>query len=215
MKKACVALLVGLFALAVTASAAPDGNERGIAGYGPMLGVSLARIHEKDFDNSLKLGIGLGGFLSYRLTPSFSLMGQVLFVQKGYRYTETNSYGTYKSRLTLNYLELPILAQYTFGADTFRYHAFAGPDFGFKMGGKYSYEYDGMSGEDSDMSHFKGMDLGLKFGAGLDYPIGPGRVGFDLAFIVGLCNMYADKDGDYKATNCAILFLFYYVFGGL
>jgi len=213
MKKACAALLVSLLALAATAVAAPDGKERGIDGYGPMLGVSMARIHEKDYDSGLKMGLGLGGFLNYRLTPKFSLTGQVLFVQKGYRHTDTNGYGTYKSRLTLNYLEVPILANYTFGADTFRTHAFAGPDFGFKLGGKYSYEYDGLRGEDTNMGHFKGMDLGLKFGAGLDYPIGPGRLGADLAFIVGLCNIYADSDGDYKATNCAILLMFYYFFG--
>jgi len=161
------------------------------------------------------MGLGQGGFLNYKLTPKFSLMGQVLFVQKGYRHTDTDAYGTYKSRLTLNYLEVPILAKYTFGADTFSTHAFAGPDFGFKLGGKYSYEYDGLSGDDTDMSHFEGVDLGPKFGAGLDTPIGPGRLGFDLAFIIGLSNIYAQSGGDYRGSNCAILFLFYYIFGGL
>ncbi len=214
MQRICAALLVVFFAMTMAAFASPDGKETGIDGYGPMLGVSLARIHEKDFDNGLKMGLGLGGFLNYKLTPKFSVMGQVLFVQKGYRHTDTNAYGTYKSSLTLNYLEIPILAKYTFGADTFRYHAFAGPDFGIKMGGKYSYEYDGMSGDDTDMSHFKGMDLGLKFGGGLDYPICSGRLGFELGFELGLCNIYADSDGYYSARNFAVLLMFFYVFGG-
>ena len=214
MKKTFAALLMGLFALTVAASAAPDGNERGISGYGPMLGMSLAKFCEKDFENGLKAGLILGGFVNYQLTQRISLAGQLLFVQKGYTCSDTDAFGIYKSRRTLNYFELPILAKYSFGENTLGYYAFAGPSFGFQVGGKYTYEYDGVKGEDTDMSHFKVMDLGLRFGGGLDYPICSGRLGFELGFELGLCNIYADSDGYYSARNFAVLLMFFYVFGG-
>jgi hypothetical protein len=217
MKKISIGMLACLFLLTGTGLASAD---KGLSGYGPILGFSLAKQCEKDFSNSFKLGLALGGFVTYKLNRRLSLMGQLLFVQKGFRYSATDTFGPYNSRLTLSYLELPILARYIFGSGTFRYFAFAGPAFGFKLGGKFSTEWEAESYESTDMSHYKGMDLGLVLGAGLGYPLCSGWLMFDVRFTWGLLNIYANAGasadaGDTRISNTAILFMFSYDFGGL
>jgi hypothetical protein len=215
MKKILTGILAGLFLLTRAGLALPD---KGLSGYGPILGFSLAKQCEKDFSNSFKLGLALGGFVTYKFNSRLSLMGQLLFVQKGYRESNTDIFGPYRSKLTLDYIELPILARYTFGSGTSRCFAFAGPAFGFKLGGKFSTEWDGQTYESTDMSHYKGMDLGLVLGAGLGYPLCSGWLMFDVRFTWGLLNTYANPDpgaagGDVSISNTAILFMFSYDFG--
>jgi hypothetical protein len=219
MRKNIIGLLGCLFLLAILTTSGLAAPDKGLSGYGPILGFSLAKQCEKDFSNSFKLGLALGGFLTYKFNSRLSLMGQLLFVQKGYRYSAVDAFGPYDSRLTLSYFELPILARYTFGSDTFRYFAFGGPAFGFKLGGKFSTEWDGESYESTDMSHYKGMDLGLVLGAGLGYPLCSGWLLFDVRFTLGLLNIYTNPDpgaagSDTRISNTAILFLFSYLFGG-
>jgi Outer membrane protein beta-barrel domain len=218
MRKIICGLLGCLSLLAALTASGLASSDRGFSGYGPILGMSLAKQCEKDFSNSFKLGLALGGFVTYKFNSRLSLMGQLLFVQKGFRYSAMDVFGPYDSRLTLSYLELPILARYTFGSGTFRYFALAGPAFGFKLGGKFSTEWDVETYESTDMSHYKGMDLGLVLGAGLGYPLCSGWLMFDLRFTWGLLNIYANPDpgaagGDISISNAAILFMFSYDFG--
>jgi len=215
MKKIVTGILAFLFLLTGAGLASAD---KGLSGYGPILGFSLANQCEKDSSNSFKLGLALGGFAAYKFNSRLSFMGQLLFVQKGFRYSATDAFGPYDSKLTLSYLELPFLARYTFGSDTFRYFALAGPAFSIKLGGKFSTEWGGESYESTDMSHYKGMDLGLVLGAGLGYPLCSGWLLFDVRFTFGLLNIYANPDSgaagdDTRISNTAILFMFSYDFG--
>jgi len=215
MRKVVTGILACLFLLTGAGRASPD---KGFSGYGPILGFSLAKQCEKDFSNNFKLGLALGGFVTYKFSSRLSLMGQLLFVQKGFRYSARDAFGPYDSKLTLSYLELPILARYTFGSDTFRYFALAGPAFSIKLSGKFSTEWEGETYESTDMSHYKGMDLGLVLGAGLGYPLCSGWLLFDVRFTFGLLNIYANLDpgavgGDISISNTAILFMFSYDFG--
>ena len=218
MRKIITGLLGCLSLLAVLTTSGLASSDKGLSGYGPILGMSLAKQCEKDFSNSFKLGLALGGFVTYKFNSRLSLVGQLLFVQKGYRESNTDIFGPYRSKLTLDYIELPILARYTFGSGTSRCFAFAGPAFGFKLGGKFSTEWDVETYESTDMSHYKGMDLGLVLGAGLAYPLCSGWLMFDLRFTWGLLNIYANPDpgaagGDIGISTAAILFMFSYDLG--
>jgi hypothetical protein len=206
-------LLACLFLLTGAGRASVD---KGFSGYGPVLGFSLAKQCEKDSSNSFKWGLTLGGVLTYKFNSRLSFMGQLLFVQKGFRYSDTDAFGPYDSKLTLSYLELPILARYAFGSDTLRYFALAGLAFGLKLGGKFSTEWEGESYESRDMSPYRAMDLGLVLGAGLGYPLRCGWLVFDLKFTFGLLNIYANPGpsaDDFRISNTAVLFLFSYIFG--
>lgn len=218
MRKTITGLLGCLSFLAALTTSGLASPDKGFSGYGPILGFSLAKQCEKDFSNSFKLGLVLGGFVTYKFNSRLSLVGQLLFVQKGYRESNMDIFGPYRSKLTLDYIELPILARYTFGSGTSRCFAFAGPAFGFKLGGKFSTEWDVETYESTDMSHYKGMDLGLVLGAGLGYPLCSGWLMFDMRFTWGLLNIYANPDpgvagGDIGISNAAILFMFSYDFG--
>jgi len=59
---------------------------------------------------------------------------------------------------------------------------------------------------------FRRFDLGLTLGAGVSYPLGPGRMMFDLRTTMGLLSIH--KESDHPYTNFALMFLFSYVFGG-
>ncbi|MGB9004682.1 MAG: hypothetical protein WCB96_03060 [Candidatus Aminicenantales bacterium] len=85
MRKTITGLLGCLSLLAPLTTSGLASPDKGLSSYGPLLGFSLSKQCEKDFSNSFKLGLALGGFVAYKFNSRLSLVGQLLFVQKGYR----------------------------------------------------------------------------------------------------------------------------------
>lgn len=123
----------------------------------PRVGVSLATMTFEDDpdgeDISYKLspGIALGVGYSYTLSEKVTLLGELLFLQAGfdsrynYFYDDGDGYvesTDYKTTAKIYYLQLPVLARYTFGGNT-KFYVNAGPSIGFGLGGKYKDSYEG------------------------------------------------------------------------
>ncbi len=131
----------------------------------PKIGTTLATVlvEEPDFQNlpilgdqdanSVKpiFGITIGAAFNYSINDMISVQPELNFIQKGYQekfYSSMieiiddksfNTHITSTSKYKMNYLEIPILARYTFGT-TIKPYAIAGPSLGIGLGGKYKFE---------------------------------------------------------------------------
>ena len=154
-------------------------------------------------DNDAKIGFALGGFLTFNISGDFSVQPELLFVQKGTKWSD----GDAKAVFRLTYLEIPILAKYSFAVGTnMKASVFAGPALALKVGATTYVEVGGESITE-DLDEAKGMDLGLAFGAGMEWPLGNNVVTFDIRYTLGLSNCMEFEGEDFNIKNSAILFL--------
>jgi len=200
MKKTLAGLMIISFSLALAVpNVFSDENKPGFAGFGFRAGMTLSSIQGGDYGSQLKAGMTLGGFLNYRINDRFSLQGELLFTQRGEKTSGSDAYGNYKTWLTMNYLELPILAKYSFGSSRLDYYALAGPYFAFKLGGNYGSEYYGQTYESEVDSHYKGFDMGLKVGGGVGIPLSPSQL--QIALIAGIGFLPVTDCVSYRYTH--------------
>lgn len=201
MKKTLVVcgVLIGFLALAVSPAAAQ------ITGKGAKLGLSLANMSGDDIEeNDAKLGFALGGFVTYSISEAFSVQPELLFVQKGTKWSE----GDAKLVFRLSYLELPILAKYSFAAGpNMKVFVFGGPAIAFKIGATSYFEWEGES-ETDDIEDMKALDLGLAFGAGIQMPFNNLLLSLDARYTLGLTDCFEEIDGEtVSVKNGAFLIL--------
>ncbi|MCU0353830.1 MAG: PorT family protein [Cytophagales bacterium] len=184
----------------------------------PKLGVTVSTMSLSDNvafgDVKSKAGLALGAAFELPLTDALSIQPELLFVQKGWRETSSSA----EIRLGLNYLEIPVLAKYRFGeADELHFFGYAGPYFGFGLGGRYRFsgggssesatvrfgdEPDNYSGNDlylGGSDEVSRMDAGLNIGAGVGLPLGPGVATFEARYGLGLVNLNKPGQGQSRS----------------
>ena len=91
------------------------------------------------------------------------------------------------------------------------FYVFGGPSFAFKMGGKWKSEYNGETYESTDLSKYKGMDLGIALGGGFMSPCGRNLLMLNLIITIGVLNM--SKYPDYTVRNFCLALMACYLFG--
>jgi hypothetical protein len=150
-------------------------------------------------DYGAKVGFNVGGQVNYNFTDMFGLQSGLLLNTYGYKYDKDGrkrSYSFYE-------LQLPVFLTGTFSlSDDFKIKANAGPTFGVGLSGKYESERDGDKDESDlykkeegdDDAEMKRFQMGIAFGAGVEFKKIYLGVGYDL----GLTNISTyDKDGFY------------------
>ncbi|MEP6472981.1 MAG: porin family protein, partial [Gemmatimonadota bacterium] len=165
-----------LLAVLVLASTLATGPAQGQSRphFGPMAGMSLARLHGMD-DSSTgsRTGFVAGGFVDIPLGERLGFEPELLYVQKGAR-TDIN--GGLQSTLKLDYLELPLLLKLllpTASSTRVGPNFFAGPAIGFKVGcAVSSHQQNGPPMATSQNCtdggpSVRSTDLSLVFGLGL------------------------------------------------
>lgn len=200
--------------------------------YGPRLGLNFSNFGGSDAgDTKMKIGFHLGGFGNYTINDMFSVQAELLFDAKGAKseYTDMNNVKQ-TVPLSLSYLSLPILAKATFGNDL-KFFGEVGPSFGFLMGAKFdgdseytTYDFDPLNPFAPPVEKkvkykdsFKGMDMGIAIGGGVNVPVG------DMMAVIGLRYIYSlgtisDKvegsDSTPNITNSVIAINLALSFGG-
>jgi hypothetical protein len=181
-----------------------------IAEKGVKVGWSLSTFstEARDFqDNTFKHGLAVGGYLTFKLTPSFYLQPEVLFSMKGTKQNDPNYGGAGKleERFTLTYVDVPLIAGYRFhGA-----RLLAGGLLGFYIDGKYSSEYKGgpLDGqkdeEDLESDLTESTDLGVLFGAGYSFK----RINLEARYIWGLKNILKPNQDNIELKNRVLQFM--------
>jgi hypothetical protein len=111
-----------------------------------------------------KAGFQIGVLADYAITENFSIIPELQFSQKGFKYkAELGDIFSLSATQTLNYLVLPINAAYKFDvAPDSKVLVFAGPYLGYGIGSK-GVEFG------SGALEKKPFDIGANIGAGFQY----------------------------------------------
>jgi opacity protein-like surface antigen len=192
--------------------------------FGVKAGLNLANHYGSGTDadsefgeHKFKAGVVGGVFMSYALSPQFSVQPEILYSMKGYKWEGTGGEAGYTEKGKFNYLEVPVLFKYNVPTEgTTSPNLFVGPAVAFLMSAKIDWDYDTESGTVDWKDSTKSVDFGVAFGGGVDFAMGEGTVTFDVRYTLGLSKLpdlaEPDPDFDDKIKNKAWSFMFGYVF---
>ncbi len=146
-------------------------------------------------------GFHLGGGIGFLLCDSWTLQPEVLFSKQGSDYKEVYSEGEFTEEFsgtyTLNYLNVPVMAQYEV-FDGFALEA--GPQVGFLLSA--NEDEDGI-GEEDITDEVKGVDFGAVVGANYTFNNG---INVGARYNLGLTDFNDRADfGDVKWKNSVIM----------
>lgn len=135
--------------------------------FGLNLSTMTVKINGVNIKATTPAGIHFGGFIEFPLKGRFTLQPGVLFSAKGSDYkVDTIWYS-----ISPIYIEVPVIAVYSFGPDEAKMSLFAGPYFacgvgGYKLGTGIGIENISFgSGRNCDLKPF---DIGFNLGAGIN-----------------------------------------------
>ena len=192
---------------------------------GPRFGLNMGSItnyssllSDDYVQNGQLLSVHFGAVAELEITNGLSVQTEVLFSQKGHKLlligdsTDFNIDG-YQS-VRLNYIEIPILARYTFGGNGVGFFINGGPYWGSFLNAKEKIKYDKYIGEEvhsvnnkfaindiygwnNDEVVFNTQDVGLVVGAGFKYDTGLGNFIIDFRYTFS----YRDLNNWLDETN--------------
>ncbi|NUO00476.1 MAG: PorT family protein [Saprospiraceae bacterium] len=162
---------------------------------------------DEEVNSGNLLGFAFGAVAEIGISDMFAIQPEVSFSQSGFVLKdEFELLGeSVDLNVRYNYLQIPLLAKLKFGSGPAVVNVFAGPHVGFGLGDidfeaelMGEKETDTQSWEDTGFSRF---DFGVTGGVGVSFAAGPGKLGIDLRYQLGLNNI-SDEDGDDdKASN--------------
>lgn len=207
MRKTFAALLAFASVLALGPAAARSE----VTGFGIKAGVAMSNIFGKDvYDQRFRVGFSYGVFMTYGFGRRFAIQPELLYVMKGSKYVNGQGSDAYRETMSLEYVEVPILAKYDLPLfRKFRTHVFAGPAPAMKIRARVDARFAGESQQET-LDNVMGVDVGLVAGAGVEIPAGRGRITFDMRYTAGLTTLSKEADDDIR--NGAVSLLFGYVF---
>ncbi|RAV99265.1 porin family protein [Pseudochryseolinea flava] len=177
----------------------------------PKAGVTMSMFTGDISDSFFKPGFTFGAAFNMPLGEGkFSLQPEINFIQKGVKMEGYNSQLMidYTQKLTINYLEVPVLIKVNFG----KFHLNVGPSAAFGLGGKSKYKADGGDEVESDVKFGEqkldgnyyikeSTDVNLQFGFGFTVAE---KVLLDFRSGFGLTNF--DQREDYTTKNLTLQF---------
>jgi hypothetical protein len=124
---------------------------------------------------------------------------------KGSKYVNGQGADAYRETMSLEYVELPILAKLYFPLfRSFRTHVFAGPAPALNIRARVDARFAGESQEEA-LDNVVGFDLGLAAGAGVEVPVGRGRITFDVRYTAGLTTLSKEPDDNIRNGSVSLL----------
>ncbi len=179
---------------------------------GPKVGLNVATQFKSNYSVPVT-GLAFGGAIDVPITSGFSVQGEFLVTQKGYR--EEYKGKEIFDELTASYLEIPAMAKYSITKVNFGYFFQAGVYWSYWSSGKYQSSIDGTNiiiedykfQNDFDQDGFKDNrnDFGLVAEVGVTYDnLGSGILALGLRYSHGLVatNNYQNPDpGIVSKTN--------------
>ncbi len=209
MKNHLLTILLGFLCI-FTISPAIAQNLRA----GARLGLNISSLSnqgtkgEGDFKNLSDLGFQIGAVGILDFTDLLAFQAELLFTQKGgkFKQTMTSDDGSstllFKDGTNISYIELPLLARANHKMGDFTLFGNLGPYLGFAISGR-DHLYSPIESKAKIPIKAGGInwfDLGLAFGAGVGYEIGPGELLLDLRYELGFLdtNRPGEKPDGYK-----------------
>lgn len=178
--------------------------------FGTKAGMNIANMHGDDIQGTQsKIGFCGGGFATFGLGDVFAIQPEILYTQKGYRWEQEYMGAIFKDTGMLYYIEIPMLSKIMIQVKgNVRPNLFIGPYFGTNLVAKRKIEVIEPPHEE-DITNFRDSEFGMVFGAGLDYILKKGKIGFEGRYTLGLTTT-SEIDRDIK--NNVISFMLGYSF---
>ena len=147
--------------------------------YGIKGGVNFANIRDDAANNNAdgKTGFHLGGLAHIHITRSFAIQPEIVYSTQGAEYGN--------SKLKLNYINVPVLAQYMF-ADGFRLQT--GPQLGILTTSEWKN-----GNTETDVDNLSNADFSWSFGASY---VGHSGLGVDARYNLGLTDVSKSNTTD-------------------
>jgi hypothetical protein len=179
MKRIIITLLAVMLVSAMAGNISAQGLSFGIKG-----GINMAKYSGSDAGSTdMKMG-GVGGAFACFDLVALKIQPELLFSQKGAKATDAGITLT----TTENYLEIPVLLKYSFGAVVVP-SIYVGPSFGMLMSANASVSGGGYSGSGDIKSLLNSTDLGLVIGAEVKTPM---KLSFEARYTMGMSNVYKE-----------------------
>lgn len=197
-----------LLALALTVGVAGAAQAQS-ASFGVKAGASLTNFTGKNTDGAKnKFGFNGGLVANFAVNDIFSVQPELLYSMKGAKAEETIGGITLTNKVTLHYIDVPVLAHINAGGLFFE----LGPQIGFLASAKGSQELNGMSVTEDIKDELKTVDFGYAAGLGYQMQHGPG---IGLRYNGGFSDLNKDNNNsDYAVRNSAFQLYLTYMFGG-
>ena len=185
-----IRLISGMLAVAVIISvSSPPVSAQGITG-GLKTGLNHANFRGETIGlTKSRVGFTAGGFVTFRINETFSIQPEVYYTVKGFRQKVR---GAFESTITLDYLEIPVLAKYSSETqNNVKISLFAGPAFEFNLKSKTNIKPEGGIEEEKDLDT-KGFDYGLVLGLEVSIDVYYCKIIIESRYTLGL--MIINKD---------------------
>lgn len=209
MKKIIMSLMALLCAATSFAQYHTDGTslDESSVYYGARLGMNLSTLTGDIGSINSKAGLVLAGIVGLRVSDETPL-----FIESGLYFSQR---GAKKDKLeyNLDYFEVPVLIKYGFPLENdFVILPHVGPTFSLGIAGKTKIPMGNPDGttynESSYSDHFSRLDMGIKFGCGVDWKLLYLEAGYQLG-IANISKLQDIQGNDYSIHNSA----FYLNFG--
>lgn len=152
----CTFAIVGAFGISEVA-AQPSFGLRG--------GLNLANFNDVDNTES-RTGFMAGAYVNIGVPMSpISIQPEVLYTQKGAEMSGTVGGEPITSTTKLDYIEIPVLAKFSFAPGPVTPHVYFGPYLGFNVSAEAETEAAGQSATQDIKDSVKGTDFGVVVGA--------------------------------------------------
>ncbi len=167
----------------ITAAGVNTSKAQSPLDFGIRAGLNFANFNDLEGDKpDSRTGIMVGGYLNFKVPMSpISIQPEVLYTQKGAEESGTT--------IKLDYLEVPVLAKFSFAPGPATPHVYFGPYIGFVLnseisGGGASVEIDNAQ-----------TDFGGIVGAGLDINLGVTELNAGVRYGFGLTDAFDGGQG--------------------
>lgn len=196
MKKICLTAM--MLVLLVTGAYAQ-------ARIGVRAGLNLADVagdHAEGMD--MRLGYHVGAVLNFGITETIFWQPEWVLSQQGSAYSLSDDFGTSEGRLTLTYLNIPLLVKVVLVKGL---HLQAGPQIGLLLSARDKGDFSG-SGDvvayNEELKDISVVDFGAVLGVGYQFSSG---VNLSLRYNKGFSNIYDGVNSEQlKLTNSVVQF---------
>jgi hypothetical protein len=147
----------------------------------------------------------VGGFSgTLRFADRWAVQLDGLYVEKGGQENiEGDPDDSFDDRLSLRYLEFPVLVKFALTRGGTRPELFVGPSFAFELSCTYD-AFPGGTSNPADCSEAglqtRSLDIGIAFGADVEIPLGSGHLVIDGRGVVGLSS-FDDSEANLDFRN--------------
>jgi len=216
MKNSIVVCIAAVFIL-MPALSQPV-RAQGVMVKGVKFGANFSNFHgeavnppddtDGDFGWNNKIGFCAGGFLTLKAGEILAFQPEVLITTKGAQDEEEFQGQKFSAKITLTYLEIPLLAKIIVPAQgSVKPNLFVGPALALKLNGKSKVTTPTLSREE-DVENLKSSEFSLVAGAGLDFALPGGGIFLMLEgrYVLGLTSI-DDSAAEADIKNKAFSFL--------